>query len=129
MTQYKHRITLIVPESMLDIANQLALIAGESSEDVNTFSSVGWQDVYGNRYAVCSAAVKPIVLSILGKPIIDSGLTADGADFEKAQEAMSNSVVYKENVLANQEKILIAVDVEPLFFISDAGLTEIQNTL
>ena len=31
MTQYKHRITLVVPEQYIEQANHLALVMGESA--------------------------------------------------------------------------------------------------
>lgn len=42
MSQYSHRMTLAVPESLMTQANQLALIAGESPVDVNTFTNANW---------------------------------------------------------------------------------------
>ena len=127
MSQYKHRLTLIVPELMMNNANQLALIAGESLDDIYTFTTANWQDSDNNKYAVCSAAVKPIVLSMLSQPVIDSGLTAEGANFTDAQRAMNAAVLYNDTLSLTHNHILIAIDVEPLAVFASLGLSIITD--
>lgn len=125
--EYKHRLTLVVPEAMMINANHLALVAGESPDDINTFMAANWQDVAGNKYAVCSAAVKPIVLSMFGQPVADSGLTADGANFTAAQRAMDAAILYSDNLSATPSHIVIAIDVEPLATFAALGLSVIDD--
>lgn len=127
MSQYKHRLTLIVPELMMNNANQLALIAGESLDDIYTFTTANWQDSDNNKYAVCSAAVKPIVLSMLSQPVIDSGLTAEGANFTDAQRAMNAAVLYSDSLGVTPNHIVIAIDVEPLAVFASLGLSIITD--
>lgn len=129
MSEYIHRMSLAVPENMMAQANQLALIAGESPGDINTFTDTNWQDASGNKYAVCSTVIKPIVLSMFGQPVIDSGLTADGADFNAAQQAMDSAVMYSKNMAATPDKIVIAIDVKPMIFFRGLGLTIIESGL
>jgi len=123
MTQYKHRITLIVPEQYIDIANHLALIMGESTADIGTFVTADWQDADGNLYAVCSALSKPIVLEALTKglpnPVPDR---AADADVTKAQQALDLIVLYDTGVKASVDKIVLAVDYDPHVVFEDAGL-------
>lgn len=127
MTDYTHRMTLAVPEQHMAIANQLALIVGESADDVNTFTTANWQDKDGNLYAVCSTVIKPIVLSLLGQDVSDSPLQAEGADTAMAQQAMNMLDMYVEGAKASPDKISIAIDVEPLRFFEGLGLTIVET--
>lgn len=129
MSEYKHRMTLVVPEEFMSQANQLALIAGESPDDVNTFASTDYQDNEGNLYAVCSAVVKPIVLSMFGRPVADSPLTAEGADVSQAQQAMDVAVMYEQDTEATPDKIVIAIDVDPMTVFESLGLSLVDNDL
>lgn len=129
MSQYTHRMTLAVPEQHMAIANQLALIAGESADDVNTFITANWQDKDGNLYAVCSTVIKPIVLSLLGQDVSDSILQAEGADLTQAQQAMDMLDMYVDGAKASPDKISIAIDVEPMVFFDDIGLTAVVDML
>ena len=117
MSQYNHRMTLAVPQSLMPQANQLALIAGESPDDVNTFTKANWQDADGNLYAVCSTVIKPIVLEMFGQ-------TVDNTD---AQSALDASVMYSEGVKATPDKIVIAVDIDPMEAFEAMGLTMVVS--
>lgn len=122
MTDYTHRMSLVVPQAFIPQANQLALIAGESLDDVRTFTTANWQDKDSNLYAVCSTVIKPIVLSLLNQPIADSVLQADGADIAQAQAAMNMLDMYVEGAKASPDKISIAIDIEPMVFFESIGL-------
>jgi len=123
MTQYKHRITLIVPEQYMDIANHLALIMGESTADIGTFVTADWQDADGNLYAVCSALSKPVVLDALTKGLPDPVPDRDAdADVTKAQQALDLIVLYDAGVKASVDKIVLAIDYDPHEVFEDAGL-------
>lgn len=126
MSQYTHRMTLVVPELLMVQANQLALIAGESPDDVNTFTVASYQDSNGNKYAVCSTVIKPIVLSLLNTPIADSPLQAKGADLTLAQQAMDKVVMFEQGVTATPEHIYIAIDIDPFEFFEALGLSSIE---
>jgi hypothetical protein len=125
VSEYKHRMTLVVPQGCMPQANQLALIAGESPDDVNTFTSADYQDLAGNLYAVCSTVIKPIVLSLLNTPLADSPLQAEGADLTQAQQAMDKVVMYEQGVTATPEHIYIAIDIDPFDFFESLGLTSV----
>ena len=127
MSEYNHRMTLAVPEQLIPHANQLALIAGESPDDVNTFTQANYQDTEGNKYAVCSTVIKPIVLGMLNTPLIEGVLQAEGADLELAQQAMDKVVMYEQGVTADSEHVFIAIDIEPLFFFESLGLTMVES--
>ena len=123
MTQYKHRITLIVPEQHMGIANHLALIMGESTADIGTFVTADWQDADGNLYAVCSAASKPVVLSALTKGLPNPLPShAAAADVTKAQQALDLIELYDVGVMASVDKIILAVDTHPQDTFDSAGI-------
>lgn len=128
MGEYRHRMTVIVPENMIEEANHLALIAGESPDDINTFKDSNWQDINGYKYAICSAAIKPIVLSLLGTPLTDSVLTAEGVNLELAQAALDLVVLYEEDDILNLNHITIAIDKDPLEVLQALGLEHIELT-
>ena len=113
MSEYIHRMTLAVPQSLIPQANQLALIAGESPDDVNTFTNANWQDADGNLYAVCSTVIKPIVLDMFGQ-------TVDNTD---AQSAIDVAVMYSDGVKATPNSIVIAIDIDPMTAFEAMGLT------
>lgn len=122
-------MTLVVPAAFIPQANQLALIAGESPDDVNTFTSPDYQDATGNLYAVCSAVIKPIVLSMFGRPVSESPLTAEGADIDQAQQAMDVAVMYEQDMQATPDKIVIAIDIDPMAVFESLGLTLVVDGL
>ena len=119
MSEYNKRITIAVPQSLTPQANQLALIAGESPDDVNTFTQANWQDADGNLYAVCSTVIKPIVLDMFGQ-------TVDNTD---AQSALDASVMYSDGVKATPDKIVIAVDIDPMEAFTAMGLTMVVSEI
>lgn len=129
MSDYKHRMSLAVPQALMPQANQLALIAGESPYDNQTFTQANWQDEHSNLYAVCSTVIKPVVLAMLGTPVADTGFTAEGADFTLAQQAMDAAIMYSEGVKASSDNIFIAIDIEPMQFFEGLGLTMVESDL
>lgn len=132
MSEYNHRMTLVVPESLMTQANQLALIAGESSSDVNTFTSANYTDKNNNLYSVCSTVIKPIVLGMLGVSLADKPLPdhAFFADVELAQYALDNSVMYAEgSTILDPSKIIIGIDIEPLLLFETLGVEPVNYNL
>ncbi|WP_352309097.1 hypothetical protein [Psychrobacter sp. W2-37-MNA-CIBAN-0211] len=130
MTEYNHRMSLCVPQSMIANANQLALIAGENAADVYTFGTADWQDADGNLYTVCSTVIKDKVLALFdqeldGEKLYDHALDADVAS---AQKALNSSVIYEAGMVASIDKIIIGVDIEPLLFFQAIGLSVVIDT-
>lgn len=125
MTDYIHRITIAVPEQYINITNQLALVAGESSADINTFSQASWQDKDGNKYAVCSAVVKPVVLSLYQSKLSELELPEfkQQADIEQAQQALDMMVLYDGTQQVATDTIMCAVDYDPLPTLEAMGLS------
>ena len=118
-TEYTHRMTLAVPEPLMPQANQLALIAGESPNDVNTFTEANWKDADGNLYAVCSTVIKPIVLDMFGQTV----------DNTEAQSALDAAVMYSDGVKATPNSIVIAIDIDPMTAFEAMGLTMVVSEI
>lgn len=54
MTEYVLRTTIACPAALVDDANALALVLGETTDDDKTFGAPAWQDGDGNLYSVAS---------------------------------------------------------------------------
>lgn len=123
-TLYNQRMTLIVPEGLIPQANQLALIAGESALDVETFGIADYYDVTGNNYAVCSSVIKPIVLTLLDIKLADLELPshAISANVSAAQEIMDKLVFYATGVEPSPEIVIITLEKEPMTILDELGL-------
>lgn len=131
MSDYKHRMSLAVPQALMPQANNLALITGLSAADINTFTTANWQDKDGNLYAVCSTVIKPVVLGLFGISLTDITLPthAVNADVAAAQQALDKVVMYKQGDKASTASIMCAIDFEPLIAFDDMGLTIIESDL
>jgi hypothetical protein len=130
MTQYTNRLTMAVPESLMDASNNLALIMGRSTVDINTFTQTSWQDASGNLYAVCSAVSKPVVVNALYTGLPDPlPAHAENADVTLAQQALDAIVVFDTGVLADTDIIVLAIDDDPLTALAEMGLTRVEVEL
>lgn len=128
ITQYTHRITLIIPEQHMVIANHLALIMGESTADISTFKEANWQDADGNLYAVCSAVSKPVVLGALTKGLpIPLPTHAAAAEVTKAQQALDMIAQYKVGVKPSPNSIVLAIGYDPHEVFDDVGLSIVDD--
>ena len=124
MSEYNHRMSLAVPQALMPQANNLALIAGLSAADINTFTTANWQDKDGNLYEVCSTVIKPVVLGLFGVSLADITLPAHAinTDIAAAQQALDKVVMYKQGDKASTESIMCVIDFEPLAAFADMGL-------
>lgn len=61
MSEWSRTLTVIVPESLIAQANQLALAMGTSPDDVNTFRSADWTDGTANFAVAHTVAVEQIM--------------------------------------------------------------------
>lgn len=131
MSEYKHRMSLAVPQALMTQANQLALIVGVSSDDDKTFTAANWRDKDGNLYAVCSTVIKPVVLGLFGINLTDITLPAHAinADVVAAQQALDKVVMYNQGDKVSTASIMCAIDFEPLTAFADMGLTIVESDL
>ncbi len=61
MSNWTHTLTVIVPEPLMDVGNQLALAMGTSEDDINTFRSADWTDGVNNYAVAHTVAVEQIL--------------------------------------------------------------------
>ena len=61
MSEWTHTLTVVVPESLMAQANQLALAIGTSEDDANTFRQADWTDGTGNFAVAHTQAVGQIL--------------------------------------------------------------------
>lgn len=54
---YPYRLTVAVPEAMINNASAMGTCLASTPQDVWTFGGAGWQDADGNLYAVASGVV------------------------------------------------------------------------
>ena len=117
---YTSRITIAVPMNLIDQANQLALLIGESPADVHTFTQARYTKD-GIDYALSSSACVPRVVGYLTEGLPhdpESGdiLNPNDADLLAAGEAF---------VAIQQGLILVSTNVDPSAAIDELGITSI----
>ena len=117
---YTSRITIAVPTELMDQANQLALLIGESPADVNTFTQARYTRD-GIDYALSSTACVPKVVGYLTEGLPhdpESGdiLNPNDADLLQAGAAF---------LAIQQGLILVSTNVDPSAAIDELGLTPI----
>ena len=102
MSNWTHTLTVIVPESLMFQANQLALAMGTSPDDMNTFRQADWTDGTSNYAVAHTSAVDQIMeyfaqvpvelASCVAFPTIsistDGVTTLTGSDMSKVQVFM-----------------------------------------
>lgn len=122
MTQYTHTVLIAVPASLIDDANHLACLLGESAADIGTFASASYTDAEGFDHAAIYTVVKPIFLSSTKTRALP--VTPDHAigivDRGKAQRAFDS--------LNKIGGIKILVDVPFEEALEQLGLTSITTT-
>lgn len=108
MSQWTHTLTIVVPEPLMEQANQLALAVGTSEDDANTFASADWTDGT-NFYAVANTravdqimdyfALVPAELTenVVFPVITDDGIT--GGDMTKIQVFVDQDPFYVLDLL------------------------------
>jgi len=126
MSRWTHTLTVIVPESLMVQANQLALAIGTSEDDANTFRSADWTDGTGN-FAVCSTRAVDKIFDYVG--LVD---TSENTMLAEALEALSfvtvtTDVEGGQTITENDTtKIRVVVDVEPFAALELLGLRRIE---
>ena len=127
MSNWTHTLTIIVPESLIAQANQLALAVGTSEDDVNTFRVADWTDGTDN-FAVCSTRAVDKIFDYVGavdateNPLLAEGLAAlyfvtVTTDAEGVRTVTGN----------DPTKIRVLVDMEPLAALNIFGLTRLEQ--
>ncbi len=119
-TQYQHSATIAVPSTLIPDANHLALLLGESSADIDTFSQTSYTDGMTD-YAVAHTVVKAVFLAPTqtGELPETPPHAEDLIDREAAQRAFDS--------MAQPGGIRLAVDVDPHEQFKQWGLSRIKT--
>ena len=119
LTEYKHRVTLAVPDNLIEPANNLACIMGESAADIETFKTANYQDSTGSLYAVCSTVVTDTFMQAQSEGLPPTPAHAEGiADRELAQTAYDS---------LNNGGLMMVVNDNPQAAIEQMGLAPTQT--
>lgn len=125
MTPYSHTITAAVPVALMEPANHLACLMGESAADIGTFRQATYQDATGIEYAVCHSAV---TLTFIGplqsaqlpeRAVFESDTSDPPYDRALAQQAFES--------LNQPGGMLLTVDVDPHRQFAEWGLEPIPS--
>ena len=119
MSEWTHTLTVIVPESLMAQANQLALAIGTSDDDVNTFRSADWTTGTGNFAVAHTQAVEQIMEYFV---LIPAEL-----QYGVVFPTMSISAEGIPTLTgSDMTKIQVFVDVEPFTVFELLNLTRVQ---
>lgn len=129
MSEYTHTMTLVVPKALMNASNNLALLVGITSEDINTFIIDDWVDSEGNTYSVCSTSIKPVVLGSIGAEFTPEMIRphAAGVNLELAQYALDNSIIYTGIETVTPDNIIIGIDFDPIDMFNNIGIIHISQ--
>lgn len=116
MSQWTHTLTVIVPESLIAQANQLALAIGTSEDDINTFRSADWTDGTANYSVAHTVAVEQIMDYFALVPVeLQSGVV-----FPTMSVSANGVATLTGN---DMSKIQVFVDAEPFTVFGLLNLT------
>jgi len=104
-TQYSQTITLAVPEHLIDQANHLACLMGESAADINTFR----QATYTNgttAYAVAHTVCKPVVTDALSTLTLPPDPDHVPPEYDRTQAEAAVAAI-------QSGEILVAANTDP----------------
>ena len=118
--KYSRSLLVIVPQSLMSIANQMALIKGESEHDVYTFKDAHWW-CNGDRYDVRETVVADEWLAggLSKEAPTELPSHAAGADVAQAVDAMQRTT-FEPTICP--ETITVLVDVDAHATLAALGL-------
>ena len=116
MSNWTHTLTVIVPESLMVQANQLALAIGTSEDDVNTFRSADWTDGTSNYAVAHTSAVDQIMEYFAQVP----GELASGVVFPTISTSTEGVTTLTGS---DMTKVQVFVDCEPFTVFNLLNLT------
>ncbi len=127
MSNWTHTLTVIVPESMLALGNQLALAVGTSEADVNTFQAADWTNGATN-YAVANTRAVAQILDYFGAITPEAGSELATAISNTVFPSITTSAEGVTTVSGgDMSKIQVFVDVEPFALFELLGITRAVN--
>ena len=127
MNNWTHTLTVIVPESMLALGNQLALAVGTSPDDINTFKTADWTDGTSN-YAVAHTVAVEQILDYFGAITPEDGSDLAAAVAQTVFPTLSTDADGITTLTgSDMSKIQVFVDVEPFALFELLGITRTVN--
>ncbi len=127
MSNWTHTLTVVVPESLMAQANQLALAIGASDDDVNTFRSADWTDGTSN-YAVAHTVAVEQIMDYFGALTPEAGSELATAIGNTVFPSIATSIDGVTTVLGgDMSKIQVFVDCEPFALFEPLGITRTVN--
>ena len=115
MSEWTHTLTVVVPESLMAQANQLALAIGTSEDDANTFRSADWTDGTSN-YAVAHTQAVEQIMEYFAQLHAE---LQEGVVFPTMSVSAEGITTLTGS---NMTKIQVFVDQEPFHVLSILGL-------
>ena len=116
MSEWTHTLTVVVPESLMAKANQLALAIGTSEDDVNTFQSADWMDGTANFAIAHTQAVEQIMEYFAQLPTeLQAGVVFPTVATDDAGTTVLTG--------SDMSKIQVFVDAEPFTVFNLLNLT------
>lgn len=131
MSNWTHTLTVIVPESLIAQANQLALAIGTSEDDVNTFRQADWTGGVSN-YAVAHTVAVEQIMDYFGAITPESGSELATAISNTVFPSITTSTEGVTTLIgSDMSKIQVFVDAEPfavfsLLNLARRGVDEIE---
>jgi hypothetical protein len=124
-TAYQYRLTVSVPEALIEAANHLAVAIGESAGDFESFQQADWVDAGGNKYAVSSMQCTATLFAYAGGMLTKRDFAPDEWSFELASFAQSKIELWRGEgpiPTADPAKIVGIVMDDPLQVVNMLGL-------
>lgn len=125
------RITVACPESLVEYANQLAMVLAFSPEDAMTYRGLNWRDSEGNLYAAASFEARPEWIigaqSELVRPLWDTEPYT--INLVAAKRAQASLVFAQELILARPDKLTAMAGVEGVEALMLMGLFPVEESL
>ena len=120
MSEWTHTLTVIVPESLIQQGNQLALAVGTSEDDINTFKTADWTDGTSNYAVAHTVAVEQIMDYFTQVPV-----------------ELASCVVFPTMIVSaegirtltgsDMTKVQVFMDAEPFAVFSMLGLSRLEQ--
>ena len=127
MSNWTHTLTVIVPESLIALGNQLALAVGTSEDDVNTFRQADWTDGTTN-YAVANSRAVSQILDYFGAITPEAGSDLAAAVAQTVFPSISTDADGITTLTgSDMSKIQVFVDAEPFALFELLGITRTVN--
>lgn len=122
MSEWTHNLTVIVPESLMTQANQLAMAMGTSEDDVNTFRQADWTDG-ANSFSVANTRAVAQIMDYFGAISAEADLPLAAALSATIFPTISVSAEGITTLTgSDMAKIQVFVDQDPFYVLSILGL-------